>query len=54
MSVMRLYQILILITLLGFFVIEKSVVIPIYNECKLLIFTKKQKEYLSTRMSVCS
>ena len=33
------YKFITVTTLLGFSMIKKSVVIPIYSECKLLIFT---------------
>ena len=33
------YKCITVTTLLGFSMIKKSVVIPIYSECKLLIFT---------------
>ena len=38
------YKCITVTTLLGFSMIKKSVVIPIYSECKLLIFTTKKKK----------
>ena len=43
------YKCITVTTLLGFSMIKKSVVIPIYSECKLLIFTTHTHTHTHTK-----